>query len=99
MHLEKVYKFAVIAVMLSPFRASTGQSAIFTLWISPFFVTELSTGMSAMSSMYSYVVMTAKLSTGFEQMFDYTMASTTSPPPSGLGAGKLCYYCVALRRH
>jgi len=73
--LQKVYENGVTAVTLSSFRAITGQSTPFTLWISPFFVTGLSTGLSAMSCWYRYVVTTAELSTGllgFEQMFDYT---------------------------
>lgn len=68
--LQKVYKFAVIAVMLSHFSASTGQSAQFRLWKTMFLVTGLSTGMSAMSCWYSYVVMNQELSTGFEHLFD-----------------------------
>lgn len=47
--LEKVSIFAVIAVTLSNFRAITGQSSPFCLWITHFFMTDLSTGLSAMS--------------------------------------------------
>lgn len=96
LHLEKVYKFAVIAVMLSSFSHSTGQSAHFRLWISTFLVTELSTGLSAMSSMYSYVVMTAKLSTGFEHLFDYGMVSTTALPSSRTRCWQISLLCVAV---
>jgi hypothetical protein len=46
---QKVSIFAVIAVTLSNFRAITGQSSPFCLWITQFFMTDLSTGLSAMS--------------------------------------------------
>jgi hypothetical protein len=51
---RKVSIFAVIAVTLSSFRFSIGQSATFTLWITQFFMTDLSTGLSAMSCPYRY---------------------------------------------